>query len=102
MNDAQIQAVADKVLRDAFGAFGYERAEVRFGFDQDDEPAIYVEALLRADTPPPSSKILTDAHLALREALLAEGEIRFPYFNTLRPDDEFAEDEGPVRARGAS
>lgn len=88
MNDAQLQAIADRVLRPALGAFRYERAEVRTGRDYSDEPAVFVDAVLGKGAPELGSMTLIDAHFALSEALLAEGEERFPYLRTKRLDDD--------------
>lgn len=103
MNDAQIQAVADKILRPALGAFGYERAEVRSGFDYSDEPAIYVDAVLGKGSPDLGPGILMNAHYALSKALLAEGEERFPYLGTRRLDDDDRPEEVIIKPfRGES
>lgn len=102
MNDAQIQVVAEKILRPALGAFGYERAEVRSGVDYSDEPAIYVDAVLSKGAPDLGPGVLMNAHHALSEALLAEGEERFPYLGTKRLDDDDRPEEvilKPLRGR---
>jgi len=93
MNDADIQIVADRVLRRELGKFGYQRTEVRSGFDHSDEPAAYVDAVLGVDAPPLEPTTFFDAHAALGRALLAEGEERFPYFRMRRLGEELPEDE---------
>lgn len=105
MNDAQIEAVADRVLRAELGRFGYERTEVRSGFDHSDEPAVYVYAVLGMDAPPLEGDAFIKAHSALNRALLDAGEERFPYLRTKRLGDEPPEDEdqdeprAPLRSR---
>jgi len=92
MEAAQIQALADKVLRAELGRFGYQGAEVHSGFDHSEEPAVYIAAILGVNAPPLEGATLIDAHVALSRALLAAGEDRFPYLRTKRvaggaPDD---------------
>jgi hypothetical protein len=98
MNDADIRLVADRVLRKELGKFGYQRTEVRTGFDHSDEPAVYVDAVLGVGAPPLEPTTFFDTHAALGRALLAEGEQRFPYFRTRRLGDELPEDEPPREA----
>lgn len=88
MNDAQIQVVAEKILRPALGSFGYERAVVRSGVDYSDEPAIYADAVLGKGAPDLGPGVPMNAYHALSETLLAEGEGRFPYLGTRRLDDD--------------
>jgi hypothetical protein len=102
MNDADIQAVADRILRKELGKFGYQRTEVRSGFDHSDEPAVYVDAVLGVGAPPLEATTFFDAHAALGRALLAEGEERFPYFRTRRLGDEQPEDVVPRPLRSHS
>jgi hypothetical protein len=97
MNDAQIQAVAEKILRPALGNYGYERAEVRSGNDFSDEPAIYVDAVLGKGAPDLGPGVLMNAHYALSEALLAEGEERFPYLGTKRLNDDDRPEEAVLK-----
>lgn len=92
MNDADIQVVADRVLRAELGKFGYQRTEVRSGFDHSDDPAVYVDAVLGVGAPPFEATTLFEAHAALSRALLAEGEERFPYLRTRRLGDDLPDD----------
>jgi hypothetical protein len=93
MNDAEIQAIADHVLQDRLGRFGYQRAEVRSGLDYSNEPAVYIDAVLGEGAPSLEPNTLMDAHLALSNALLENGEDRFPYLQTKRlGDDDRPED----------
>jgi hypothetical protein len=103
MNDAQIQAIADRVLRDALGKFRYERAEIRSGLDYSDEPAVYVYAVLGEGAPQLEPKVLMNANVALSDALLAQGEDRFPYLETRRLDDDDRPEDDTTRSlRGHS
>lgn len=93
MNDVEIRAIADRVLRSRLGRFGYQRAEVRTGLDYSNEPAVYIDAVLGEGSPSLEPNTLMDAHLALSTALLEEGEGRFPYLQTKRlGDDDRPED----------
>jgi hypothetical protein len=103
MNDAQIQAIAEKVLGATLGAFGFQRAEARSGIDHSDEPAVFVDAILAAGAPPIPGQVSMDARLALSDALLAAGEERFPYLRTRRlGDDDLPEEAAQDLARSHS
>ncbi len=93
MKDAEIQAVAEQVLRSRLAAFGFQHVEVRSGLDYSNEPAVYVDAILGDGAPALASTTLMDAHLALSDALLARGEDRFPYLQTKRIGDDDRPDE---------
>lgn len=95
MNNAEIRDVAERVLHAELGKFGFERAEVHSGVDQDGDPAIFIDAILAPGTPPLPGNVVGDAHFALGQALLAKGEARFPYLYTKRPGDELPEGEVP-------
>ena len=99
MNDSEIGLIADRVLRSAFKSYGFERAEVRSGRDNGDEPAVYVDAVLGEGAPALSGSVVIDAHVALSHELLARGEERFPYLRTRRLGDELPNDtlSGPER-----
>ncbi|MGJ0506625.1 MAG: hypothetical protein ACR652_05710 [Methylocystis sp.] len=87
MNDSEIQALADSVLRTRLGRFGFQRAEVRSGVDYSNDPAVYVDAVLGEGAPSLEPDTLMNAHLALSDALLEKGEERFPYLQTKRLGD---------------
>lgn len=93
MKDSEIQAVADHILRSRLAPFGFQRAEVRSGLDYSNEPAVYVDAVLGEGAPALEPTTLMDAHLALSDALLAQGEDRFPYLQTKRLGDDDRPDE---------
>ena len=97
MNDLQIKLIADRVLQEQLGKYGYMGAEVRSGLDHSDEPAVYVKALLGEGGPAMEPTTLMSAHLALSDALLAEGEERFPYLETKRSNDDDRPEEMILR-----
>lgn len=93
MNDVEIKAIADRVLRSQLAQFRFEGVEVRSGLDYSNEPAIYIDAVLGEGAPSLEPNTLMDAHLALSNALLEKGEERFPYLQTKRlGDDDRPED----------
>ncbi|KPF66715.1 hypothetical protein IP69_14300 [Bosea sp. AAP35] len=69
-----------------------ETVEVRFADDQQGEPAIYVDVFLNDRAPDNLGKRFVETQLAVMSALEAEGETRFPYLATKRPNDQYPED----------
>ena len=93
LSDEQILPIAEEVLRVELGSLGFDHAEARSGTDHEDEPAIYVKAVLKPGTPILGGKVSSRAHGALHDALIARGERRFPYFSLHHPDGETAAPE---------
>lgn len=103
MNDTEIQAIADNVLRGRLGRFGFQRVEVRSGFDHSNEPAVYIDAVLGEGAPALEPDTLMDANVALSNALLEKGEDRFPYLYMKRlGDDDRPDDADQKPLRGHS
>jgi hypothetical protein len=96
MNAAQIREIAERVLRPELEAFGLERIVVKEGLDNSDDPALFVDAFLRAGSPPLRGELSSHVHHALSKSLLEAGENRFPYLRVRHPDDEeLADDFSP-------
>ncbi len=93
MKDAEIQAIADNVLRARLGRFGFQRVEVRSGVDYSNDPAVYIDAVLGEGAPALEPDTLMDANVALSNALLEKGEERFPYLYMKRLGDDDRPDE---------
>lgn len=92
MQDDIVKAIADRILRERLAPFGYERVAVRSGYDQDDEPALFIDAILGENAPELPSGTMVDAYYALNQELLVGGEERFPYLYARFPWGEFPED----------
>lgn len=100
LTDESVAAVADKVLRQTLRRSGYQRVVVRSGADHDDEPALFVEAILQENIPAVDGETINSALFALRAALLESDEARFPYLRLVHPDDVYAEDSTPKGTSG--
>jgi len=90
MTDAPTRLI-NEILREALGAHGLDRVEVKADEDHTGEPALFIDAILKPDTPLIEAKIYSAAHRALSKSLLQHGERRFPYLVLRHPDDERAE-----------
>jgi hypothetical protein len=103
LSDKEVTRLADKVLGEALHGKGYERVIVRSGRDHDDEPALFVEAILKENTDVITGQTSASALGALRNALLQRDEIRFPYLLFVHPDDKYPDDpaseDGPEGTR---
>ena len=99
MTDEEVRAVADRVLRQTLGSFGYTKVLVRSGYDHDGDPALFLRAHFKPGSGPVPGGPSNGALSALSDALYARGEHRFPYLTHYYPDDEFPEDV-PAEIRG--
>src|ERR1700677_3215952 len=107
LSDQEVTRLADKLLSEALCGQGYERVTVRSGVDHDDEPALFVDAILKENTDVIAGEAFASAIGALRNALLQRDEIRFPYLLFVHPDDKYPDDpasesgsEGTQRSDG--
>ena len=100
LTEQAVGAIADRVLREALRNHGYQRVVVHSGVDHSDEPALFVKAMLKDNIPVVRGEVINSALAALREALLQNDEVRFPYLRLVRPDDVYAEDSQLKRTRG--
>jgi hypothetical protein len=91
MTEDEIRGLADRVLSQTLGAYGYESVEVSSALDHDEAPALFVTASLKPGSGIIRGEIFAAAHGALSQALLERGETRFPYLRMRHPDDERAE-----------
>lgn len=92
MNEAEAQAIAQRVLQQKLGPFGFVEAVVHAGLDHDEEPALFVDAIFQPSAPNIGGLASSEALVALRNALQERGEQRFPYLSLRYPDDERPED----------
>lgn len=84
-------AVIDAVLRETLGPYGFDHAEVKAGVDHDGEDALFIDAILKPESPLVEGKTYSEALGALSRALLSRNDPRFPYLMLRHPDDEPAE-----------
>jgi hypothetical protein len=96
LNEEAIGDIADQVLREALRENGYERVVVQSGADHDDEPALFVEAMLRENVPVVRGEVINSALASLRAALLQNDEDRFPFLRLVHPDDVYPEGSTPA------
>jgi hypothetical protein len=81
----------DTVLRQKLGPYGYDFAKVRPELDHDGEESLFIEAVLKPKSGFISADVSGDAHRALSDTLLKNGDRRFPYLFIRHPDDEPSE-----------
>jgi hypothetical protein len=87
MINTQIREQIEAVLKTQLGNWGYAGAKVEDRPDSDGDPAIFIVANFKDPSRLPPSRVTTDAMVALRDALLAAGDERFPYLNYVYPDE---------------
>jgi hypothetical protein len=95
MTKAEIRDLAERVLRSELGSLGLDRIDIREDLDNSDDPALFVDAFLKAGSPPVAGEVSTHVHHALSRKLLEAGENRFPYLRVRHPDDEEPEGDLP-------
>jgi hypothetical protein len=93
MTENEILAIADEVLTRHLAASGYERAELRAGYDHDDDPALLVTVHFKPGAGVTGGAVSSAAHVALRMTLLGKGEERFPYLRFKYADDDLEGDD---------
>lgn len=81
MTEAEIAALADRVLRPRLARHGFERAEAVLARDHDDDPAIFVTVRYGPGGTVPSGGELLDASGAVAAAVAAAGEERPTYLD---------------------
>ena len=96
MRLAEIERIAEQVLRPELGDLGLERIVAREEYFDSEERVLSVDALMKAGTGVVDAAVVSDAHHVLREVLLAAGEERFPHFMIRHPYDEEPESDVPV------
>lgn len=95
MTKAEVRELAERVLRSELGSLGLDRIVVREDRDNADDPSLFVDAFLKAGSPPVAVEISTRVHHTLSRKLLEAGEDRFPYLRVRHPDDEEPEGDLP-------
>jgi len=93
LSEREIEQIADGVLKQALAGYGYESVVVRSGVNVEDEPALFVDAILQEGIPSLPGRVVGTAGVALRRELLRRDEPRFPYLRMFRPDDTYADEE---------
>ncbi|SFV08166.1 hypothetical protein SAMN02799631_04672 [Methylobacterium sp. 174MFSha1.1] len=93
MTETEILAIADEVLTRHLAASGYERAELRAGYDHDDDPALLFTAYFKPGSEAAGGAESSAAQVALRMTLLGKGEERFPYIRFIYADDFAGDDD---------
>ncbi len=77
----EIKPIANEILARYLTESGYERVEVRAGYNQSDEPSLFVIAHMKPGSGVTGGKESNAANAALRWRLLELGEERFPYLS---------------------
>jgi hypothetical protein len=98
MSEAPTNLIED-VLRKELSPHGLDYVRVKVDEDHDGEPALFIDAFLKPNTQLIEAKIYDEAHKALSDALLRQGDFRFPYLFLRHPDDER---EDPASTPGES
>jgi hypothetical protein len=93
MTETEILAIADEVLTRHLAASGYERAELRAGYDHDDDPALLFTAHFKPGAGVTGGAESNTAQVALRMTLLGKGEERFPYLRFKYADNDLDGDD---------
>ena len=81
------EVLALKLLRKELGPF-VKKVTIREDIDYDDEPALFIDAVLSERAPADLGKKFIFSHLYLRRELEQIGETRFPYLTTRRPKSD--------------
>lgn len=88
LTDAEVKAIADAVLGQELHGIDHDSIDATSGVDQSGDQSLFVTLNMKRDAPIISGRRLADLHVALLEAVAANGEERFAYFNVNWPDDE--------------
>jgi len=83
--------IVDEIVRAKLTPYGLDHVDIREDVDHDNEPALFIDAVLKPNSQLIEADIYNGAHRALRDALVKFGEHRFPYFFIRHPDEERAE-----------
>ncbi len=101
MTDAPKNLI-EAVLRETLGPYGFDHSDVRADYDHDGEEALFIDAVLKPNSPLVEGKIYSKALGALSDALLKHDERRFPYLMLRHLDEESAESPWPPRESAPS
>lgn len=75
----QVTDIVNRVLDERVGAFGFSEANVKGGYDHDGDEALFIDARYDHTEQEIDAGAFYGLTGAVREALAAAGEHRFPY-----------------------
>ena len=88
LDEATVAELANRELGRTLSEAGFDRASVEARPDHLGEDALYVTVRFRLAAPVARGRLMADAMLSLIDALIAQGDVRFPYFIYDYPDDD--------------
>ncbi len=91
----EVKEIADHVLHEKLGAFGYMEVEVNEGRDHDDEDALFIVGRMRSGAKAVPGAVMSATLFELSSALLERADRRFPHLSLAREGDELPE-SGPA------
>lgn len=94
MSVMDLQNVIEQAIAPELAPLPIARVDVEERDDHNDEEALFVTVMLPAGTGLVPGHKLVAAISAASDALLKQGDRRFPYLRTVRADDPIGEDEG--------
>lgn len=89
LKDSEIKAVAEAVLGSEMADLGFAGVDLQYRDIYDDEPSLFIGAHVAGDVPAPfDAERFSRLLRLLHDALLAQGEERFPHLGLKRAGDE--------------
>lgn len=88
MKKSEIEELTDRVLRPQLESQGLYQIVVVEDDDSVGDPALFIDALLRAEPNRVHGESSASVHYMLRQALLESGESRFPHLRVRYPSEE--------------
>lgn len=88
LDDDDLQAIADKVLRQKLSGIGFDGIVARAGLDHDGDPAVFVCVNMPSGSAIIPAGLLADARVALAKALASRGDESLAYLSVDWPGDE--------------
>ena len=77
--DIATKKAVQKLLKDKFAQYRFERVDVRAGEDHSGDPALFIDAYYGLSDTPLDARLISHTLTELRDLLLKMGEKRFPY-----------------------
>lgn len=77
--DIATKKAVQKLLKDKFAQYRFERVDVRAGEDHSGDPALFIDAYYGLSDTPLDARLISYTLTELRDLLLKMGEKRFPY-----------------------
>ena len=87
MVEADVKNLADQVASRHLAPWGFAGSDVEAREDHDGDVALFVTLHFRAGSRVADGRAYSDTLTGLRQALLMQGEDRFPYLTYDYPDD---------------